>query len=448
MKALTRGLAATLCIGCVRAGPGTPASAGTNSSGSTVIQNVTVIDVVEGRLHRNHVVVIVGSEIVQVGPRDGTPVPRGARRLDGGGGYVVPGLADMHVHIRHERELSRYLAYGVTTVLNLAVPVAEAPTLLRYRREILAGERLGPTLYTSGPVLDGRPAIRPPWSESAGTPSEADSIVRRQKEEGFDFVKTYNWLEPDAFAAAVAAARDVGIGIGGHLPQKVSLQDALAARIPLLAHGNLYFRMVLDSTRRLDDARMREAAALTKAAGTAVTPTIIVSAAFAAALRDSIAALTDPEARFVDSSVLADWRTTTPGMHLRFISPPSISYPATQGVVRALDAANVPILVGSDYPAMQGIFPGRATIEEIGELHRAGLSVHRALRAATIAAGDFVRAHIDSSARFGQVLAGYRADLLLLRRNPLEDLSALNEIAGIMVRGRWLTLTDLTGERR
>jgi imidazolonepropionase-like amidohydrolase len=71
---------------------------------------------------------------------------------------------------------------------------------------------------------------------------------------------------------------------------------------------------------------------------------------------------------------------------------------------------------------------------ELQLLQASGLSPYEALHAATVAPANFLRRERD----FGTIAAGKRADLLLVQKNPLEDLSTLTEPSGVMARGRWL----------
>jgi imidazolonepropionase-like amidohydrolase len=228
----------------------------------------------------------------------------------------------------------------------------------------------------------------------------------------------------------------------------VPIESTLAAGIALIAHGSAYLDWKTDSSgRHIDGATLLRQASLTSTAGTTVIPNITYAVAFAAALADTGAAFRHPEARFVEPTVLAAWRRTPPSMLLRWNSPPSSSYPALQQVARVLDSVGVRIMVGSDFPAMQALFPGTSAIAEIREMERAGLSRFRALVAATRNAGDFVRQHIDSGVRFGRIAPGYRADLVFLEQDPLDSLDALDRIVAIIVRGRWLTREELLALR-
>ena len=76
--------------------------------------------------------------------------------VDGTDKYLMPGLADMHVHLEYAndpRVLDLFLANGVTTVRNMD----GRPYILEWRDRIARGEMRGPTIHTAGPILDGDP---------------------------------------------------------------------------------------------------------------------------------------------------------------------------------------------------------------------------------------------------------------------------------------------------
>jgi imidazolonepropionase-like amidohydrolase len=97
----------------------TTASALVKPSRITALTGVTVIDVATGRRDRNQTVLISGERIIGVGR---IPVPRGAVEIDLTGKYVIPGLADMHVHSLGDERVSPplYLANGLTTVREMS----------------------------------------------------------------------------------------------------------------------------------------------------------------------------------------------------------------------------------------------------------------------------------------------------------------------------------------
>src|SRR6185295_5379379 len=117
--------------------------------------NVNVVPMDTERVITEQTVIVRGEKIIQIGPSQKTKIPQTAIRIDGSGKYLMPGLVDMHVHLRDYAEpdmaalLQLYVANGVTTVLNLS----GIPRHLALRERIAKSELLGPTIYTSGPFI-------------------------------------------------------------------------------------------------------------------------------------------------------------------------------------------------------------------------------------------------------------------------------------------------------
>src|SRR5687767_9760991 len=155
------------------------------------ITNVNVITMDSDVVQRDHVVLVRNGLITAVVPKASARIPANARRIDGGGGYLVPGLSDFHVHIQQRSDLDAYLAYGVTTVANMGSPDSR---LLRLRRDsIRAGQLLGPELFV-GYFVDG-PGARGGLANTdtaRTTPARAHSL-------GYDFIKVYNSLTAEQF---------------------------------------------------------------------------------------------------------------------------------------------------------------------------------------------------------------------------------------------------------
>jgi predicted amidohydrolase len=102
-------------------------------------------------------------------------------------------------------------------------------------------------------------------------------------------------------------------------------------------------------------------------------------------------------------------------------------------VARALHRAGVTLVAGTDARGIPQMPPGTSLHRELQLLHESGLSAYEVIRAATVAPAAFLRKEQE----FGTVTAGQRADLLLVERNPLDDLTALKTPLGVMARGRW-----------
>ncbi len=208
--------------------------------------NVNVIPMTREVVLANQTVVINDGRIAALGPFESTAIPDNAMKIDGRSRYLLPGLADLHIHLRSPDELLSYLAHGVTTVLHLSGAMSGAPDLLRYRVQIARGEMLGPTLYLSGPNVDGDPPIWRGVSVAVTTPDDARRVVTEQKRAGYDVIKVYNLLSPEAFTALAEAAKQNGIAVVGHVPRAVGIESALKAGQAMIAHSEEYFFTYFD----------------------------------------------------------------------------------------------------------------------------------------------------------------------------------------------------------
>jgi len=163
-----RAFHAGLVLGC--------AVTGAASAQVTVITHVSVIDGTAPAPRADQTVVVQGNRILAVGPSQVTPVPPGARVVDGNDRYLVPGYWDMHVHtvVPGGREvLALYVATGVLGVRDLA---GEWPRITEWRRDIADGRLVGPRIVASGPYIEGGDV--PIVHLLARTPEEARAALR------------------------------------------------------------------------------------------------------------------------------------------------------------------------------------------------------------------------------------------------------------------------------
>lgn len=449
-------LALPLKLGC---SPDQDVEARAPEDSVTVFLDVRVVPMDRARVLEHQTVLVRNGLITELGPSGTIEVPPEARLIDGRGRYLLPGLTDFHVHLRSTDELRSYLTYGVTTVVHMSGAMPGAPDLLRYREELARGERLGPTLFTTGPILDGDPPIFPGVSVVVTTPRAARQAVAEQKRAGYDFIKVYNNLTPEVLAAVAEAAEAQGMAVVGHVPRKAgrarALQQALGAGQDLIAHGEEYFftyfyrdvDRLLDQGRvpYPDETRIPEAVRLTREAGAAVTPNLAFVAMTRKQLDSLEAVLADPETRYLHPEVLEMWRAQNPTRRAdleRFDRREQAKYAFLKRLTKALHEAGVPLLVGTDASAA-GVFPGRSAHLELQELVAAGLTPYEALAAATRNPGTFVDEHVPSAEPFGTIAPGQQANLVLVQENPLEDIHQTRSIHGVMILGRWLTRAEL-----
>jgi hypothetical protein len=196
-----------------------------DTSRDFAIVGINVIPMDEERRLDNQTVVVTGGVIQSVSDTAATTLPPGLHQISGEGRYLMPGLVDLHIHLRHEDELVSNLAWGVTTVMHLGGSGELGQRLLGYRKEIRDGTRLGPNIYTTGRILDGDPAVASS-AVSLATPEQARAAVKDLKSDGYDFIKTYNNVSQPVFAAIVDEANRQSLSVFGHVPRNF---DALSA---------------------------------------------------------------------------------------------------------------------------------------------------------------------------------------------------------------------------
>jgi len=380
-------------------------------------------------LHDQTVVVEAG-RIRAIGPSASTPVPPGARRVDCAGGWLSPGLADMHVHVYAPEELTLYAVNGVTTVFNLN----GRPGHLSWRERVGRGELLGPTLYTAGPTFD-RPR----------TPAEAVAEVDRQSEAGYDAVKIYNQVSAAEYPALTAEAKKKGLVLVGHVAREPGYEATLAAgqsiaHVEELLYSFFNPKKENDVAHPLDTSLIPKAVEITKQSGVSVIPTLIAFRNIVRQAEDVKAYLRDPNLQYLAPTMRAQLEPARNTYANRF--PPEIipalavDYEFQRQVVKALHAGGVPILTGTD-ASWLGV-PGWCLHDEIAILQDLGFTPYEAIRAATVDPARLLRHEAD----FGTVQPGRRADLILTRNNPLEDARRLRDSEGVMVHGRWIPAAE------
>lgn len=415
----------------------------------TVFRNVNVIpmDTAEPRVLPAHSVVVRGERIATIGPAASVAIPPGARVIDGGGRYLMPGLAEMHAHVpggadaRYlEEVLFLYVANGVTTARGML----GEPSHLALRERIQRQQVLGPRLYTSGPSLNN----------PATSPEATARMVREQAAAGYDFIKVHPGPSRAAYDAAVEAARTSSTRLAGHVPAEVGLQRALDAGQATIDHLDGYVEALTPPAQRnnpgffglnlaeaADRSRITELVEATVRSGTWNVPTQTLIEHWPAPEPSVEALLARPEMAFVSPQLRSQWANAK----RQQLGAPGYSPDRARALValrrqlvKALHEGGAGLLLGSDAPQVFNV-PGFSLHREIAAMIAAGLTPYEVLRTGTANPAKF----FNAEQQFGSVREGLAADLLLLAANPLVSPEILARPEGVMVRGRWLDRATL-----
>ena len=437
---------------------------------SVAFVDVTVVPMDKDRTLPHQTVVVVGKTISQVGPSRSVKVPTGAMKIGGRGKFLMPGLADMHVHLIRsvatvnsqpssskdsphpliapsaspdfERENLAigllFIANGVTTVRNMwGDPAVDA-----FARETDSGRALGPHVYSTGPITDGSPYF---WSGSriVDTESQAEAAVKQDKEAGYVALKVYNDLSADAYKWLVSAARTQGLPVVGHVPYAVGLRGVIAARQDSIEHLDGYWEALQPDPSAAANASTQT---LIEKADLSKLPPIVESIRAAdiwncpTLVLDLILPEDTEWQRRLDltpPALLERYHKMLPQWHAN----PALNRRAFQldiSITRILHQGGARLLLGTDTPKST-VLPGFSLLDEAQNFTEAGLTPYETIRAGTSEAAIFL--HKENE--FGTVAVGRRADLLLLDANPLEDVKNVSQRVGVMANGHWFTEADL-----
>jgi imidazolonepropionase-like amidohydrolase len=411
--------------------------------GTFVFVNVSVLPMDGGPdVLENQTVLVEGDRITAMGPAGTVRVPQGATVIDGGGRYLMPGLAEMHAHVPPvaqgrpsegvlEDIMFLYVANGITTIRGML----GSPYQIELRDELLAHEMLGPAFYAAAPSINGN---------SAPTPEAAEAMMRAAAELGYDLMKIHPGVSRETWDRMVDVADEVGLTFGGHVPADVGLVHALETGISTVDHMDGYLEAaaggaptsVDEMVAGLDERRMRRLARMTRDRGAYVVPTQYLWANLYGS-PDAEAMLRLPEMNYVSPQQRQGWRNQAAGTPRLDSATREAFLEARDRMLRILGEEDVLLLMGTDSPQLFNV-PGFALHRELDAMSAAGLDNRTILVSGTRNVGRYVEEELEQDGSFGTVAPGQRADLVLLEANPLDDLDHLTRRAGVMVRGRWL----------
>ena len=396
-----------------------------------VIRNGNVITMESDTIIPNQIIVIQDRFIKSIGPEKEITIPKGAHIIDAQGKFIIPGLSDMHMHIDHPDILKLNLAYGITTVMNYR----GLQEHLIYREKAANNEFFSPSIYTTGDYMEGYPATMPGFL-SFDNADEARQSVRDQKEKGYDFIKVYRNLDTVLHQAICDEATKNELTVVGHLSPEISLKQSLAAGQKVIAHAEelmYYFNNENDTTKIEDLVNLLKEYQVT------YTPNLTIFRSLFLQVENIDSLNNQDYLKYLQPALFQSWRLEYNYNHYRGIRWAKFMrdrFGFLQEVTKNIQEADIPILTSTDAPT-SGAFPGIAVHNELTEFVEIGFTPYQALRTATVEPGKFMKNHIKDAENFGIIKEGYRADLLLLETNPLENIKNTRSIAAVVKNGTY-----------
>ncbi len=386
-------------------------------AGAVALVGARVITMRGDEVIENATVVVEGNRITAVGPASEVSVPRGAKRIDVTGKTIMPGIIDVHAHIsvgssgitpQTPWSFLANLAFGVTTMHD---PSNDTETVFSAAELVRAGEVVGPRLLSTGTILYGAEGS---YKAVVNDYDDALSHLRRMKKVGAFSVKSYNQPRRDVRQQFVEAARELEMMVvpeGGstyffNMTHVLDGHTGLEHNIPVAPLYNDALTLIAESK-------------------TGYTPTLIVN----------YGGLNGEYWWYQESNVWENERLirfTPPGMvdarsrRREMADPDDYFYVEVARAAKAIVDRGGKVQLGA-----HGQLDGLGAHWELWMLAQGGMTPLEAIRAATLHGAEYLGLDRD----LGSIEPGKLADLVVLDRNPLEDIRSTESVRYVMVNG-------------
>jgi imidazolonepropionase-like amidohydrolase len=456
--------------GCTSSGP-SGGDLGDARARTVAIVGATVIDGTGRAADESGVVVIEGDRIHAVGSAQDVSAPPGAEVIDATGRFLLPGFIDAHAHVAlgpvtmgrtdagptmsmevdpevSRRSLPSLLGHGITTIRD---PGGPADVLVKLRERVERGEVTGPQMRVAGDVIDQ--ASFPGLVEQVRTPEEVRAAVRRQAQVGVDMIKLYTSLTPELLRAGIEEAHAHGLPAIAHL-MATSWTQAAEMGIDGIVHiipGSPGL-LPADSAGELIESMRRGTQFMVRWFELVDYDAPAMAEAIQAVARNDV--ILDPTLVFFDALVRGDDPSVSEAPELTLAAPALVenwrgsfqmnegwtdedfrrgrqAFPKMLELARLLHEAGVTLAAGTD-ANNPWIVPGPSFHRELELLVEAGIPPEEVLVIAT-ANGARAAGLLDDR---GTIEPGKRADLVLVSRDPREDIRATRELRWVMQGGQ------------
>jgi imidazolonepropionase-like amidohydrolase len=419
-----------------------------SSQREIVFISVNVVPMDTEQVLDNQMVLIKNGRVSAIGKK--LKYGKDALVIDAKGKYLIPGLAEMHAHVppndnleSHKEVLFLFAANGITTIRGML----GHPSHLTLRSKINSGEILGPRFYTTGPSFNGL---------SVKTAERGAEMVREQKAAGYDFLKLHPGLTKETFAAVSSTAKEVKIPFAGHVSFGVGVWRAIDAGYSSIDHLDGFVEAMVPGIESMVEQQ------------TGLFGMFVADKADESVIPRLMKELKDKNIWVVPTQSLADRWFDADFTGDVFKQDPDSKYMNAQTVTQWIDAKNnlmanaqydagkienfiklrqkliyecqkngIGLLLGCDAPQIFNV-PGFSTHNELKYLVDAGLTPYQALRTGTVNVAAYLKLP-DA----GTIKPGAVADLVLVNGNPLVDITNSKKVEGVMIRGKWLSKTEI-----
>ncbi len=418
-----------------------------------VIVNGQTIDLVSGKIALQDLYIRDG-KFVKIETSENPDPYKADRTIDATGTYILPGFWDNHTHFRggdslileNKNLLPLFLANGITTVRDAGGDLTSS--VMQWKKEIAAGTLDGPTIYTSGPKIDGPDGT---WAGSLEVVTDEDISKALDSLEALqtDFVKLYDSrISGDAYLKTLKETDKRGLITSGHMPFTVTLKETVDAGIDAIEH--LYYILKGCSAVEAEVTQMlikkeigfwqamplllegyqnstaKATFALLKNKNIFVVPTLHIGETLS--YLDEVNHKNDPYLKYMGEGIIKTYEGRINGAlnaseKARKDRKELDHFFGT--LTKSLNDAGVKLLAGSDSGAFNSYtYPGISLHKELEAMVQTGMTPLEALKTSAYHGAQYLKK--DQS--YGSIDIGKQADVVLLEANPLKDIRNTQKI--------------------
>lgn len=432
------------------------------------IRSINIIDVASGDILKNRDILIKDNVIVAIDTIGILEADLTSLIIDGVNKYAMPGLWDMHTHSNQHSEWLHhplFIANGVTGIRDMSGQLSQRDSYfagskerLMWNDELNDNNRVTPRyVLQSSFQMDGASSVPDGFPEffKLQKIEDVDSLLRFYKSEKVDFIKVYDQIPPASYEKLALNAQKYGMHIAGHKPMGVSLKDAVVLGQRSFEHGRIFLTECFpnaDSLRTSENWReflSKSKESMVKDYNPELATTLML-------LMKEHNAYWCPTLQTLKFEASAHEQTFLQNPNLKYITyitkklwwsgdvrnnkkrnlskeGEGISaafYKAANEQINLANEIGVPIMTGTDVTDSY-IFAGFSIHDELEDLTKSGLSNLKALQSATIVPAKYVGVDKD----YGTIETGKIADLVILNRSPLDNITHSRTIYGVIMNG-------------
>ncbi|MCB0278566.1 MAG: amidohydrolase family protein [Calditrichaeota bacterium] len=393
---------------------------------NVLIRNANLITMTSDQVQENQSVYVENGIIQQLGIIDRNTLADNIEIVDANGRYLMPGLVDSHVHVAEGSHVEKleFISAGVTTVREMC----GFDWMLPLRESIRRNELLAPNFYLASTMMNY--ASLGVYTTVVKTEEEAREMVRKQTAKGYDYIKVWNVMPVNILKAIADECHKLNIDLVGHVPHEATVKDALDIGMRTQEH---FKGFILDRSLTLTDEDFVNEINRHVNKSYWLTPTF---ALYLQDLKNDTAANFYQEthiANYVAKEILEKWIANSKQPRTRRFTASYVRN-LMNTVYRKLEKTDVHYIAGTDFNGENdNMVAGYSLIEELRAFESLGMNRFEVLKTATINAAHA----LGKATEFGTIEIGKRADLILLDRNPLDDLMSFYDDKAVMLRGNW-----------